>query len=107
MIVLFIVLLPHPEFHHDVGERHNYEGHGWLFGGKQIACPVILDSDSYDVWLDLWMKDVAAASELLGPCDARLIRCYPVNTRINYVANDDEECSRPAQLGEFQNRLFS
>jgi hypothetical protein len=25
--------------------------------------------------------------------DARLLRCYPVSTRINHVANDDEECS--------------
>jgi len=53
------------------------------------------------------MNNVAAASELLKPCDARLMRCYPISTRINRVANDDEECSWPAQLGEFQNRLFS
>ena len=26
--------------------------------------------------------------------DARLMRCYSVSTRINNVANDDEECSR-------------
>jgi hypothetical protein len=23
----FMTLLPHPEFHHDVGEHPNYEGH--------------------------------------------------------------------------------
>ena len=34
--------------------------------------PVILDPESYDLWLDPWMNDVAAASELLRPCgDAR------------------------------------
>jgi len=32
---------------------------------------------------------VAAASEL----------CYPVSTRINQLADDDEECSRPVDLG--------
>jgi len=47
------------------------------------------------------------ACELLKPCDARLMRCYPVSTRINYVANDDEECSKPVQVAEVQNRLFS
>ena len=26
------------------------------------------------------------------PYDARLMRCYPVSTRINHVANDDEAC---------------
>jgi len=36
---------------------------------------------------------VSAASELLKPYDARLMRRYPISTRINPVANDDEECS--------------
>jgi len=43
--------------------------------------PVILDPDAYDVWLDPGMTNVAAASELLNPYDARLMRCYPVSTR--------------------------
>jgi putative SOS response-associated peptidase YedK len=68
--------------------------------------PVILDSDSYDVWLDPGMTNVKAASELLKPYDARLMRCYPVSSRINSVANDDVECSRPAEIAETQNRLF-
>jgi putative SOS response-associated peptidase YedK len=53
------------------------------------------------------MTNVAAASELLKPCDARLMRCYPIGTRINYVANDDEECSAPVELTDVQDRLFS
>jgi putative SOS response-associated peptidase YedK len=52
------------------------------------------------------MRDVAAASDLLKPYDARLMRCYPISTRINRVANDDEECSRPVELAQIQNRLF-
>jgi putative SOS response-associated peptidase YedK len=69
--------------------------------------PVILDPDGYDLWLDPGMRDAAAASELLGPCEARLMRCYPVSTRINRVANDDEECSVPVELAQMQDRLFS
>lgn len=68
---------------------------------------MILRKEDYDVWLDPGIKNVAAISELLKPFDARLMRCYPVSTRINHVANDDEECSRPVQLAEVQNRLFS
>src|SRR6202047_2908820 len=49
--------------------------------------PVILDPDSYDLWLDPGMKDVSAASEMLKPYDARRVRGYPVSTRINHVAN--------------------
>jgi putative SOS response-associated peptidase YedK len=69
--------------------------------------PVILDPDSYDLWLDPGMRDVSVASELLNPYDAPLMRCYPVSTRINHVANDDPECSRPVALAETQNRLFA
>lgn len=69
--------------------------------------PVILDPDCYDLWLDPGMKDVSAASELLKPYDAQLMRCYPISTRINQVANDDEKCSAPVELAETQNRLFA
>jgi putative SOS response-associated peptidase YedK len=47
------------------------------------------------------------ASELLKPYDARLMRCYPISTRINRVANDDEECCRPIEHVQTQNSLFS
>ena len=68
--------------------------------------PVILDPDSYDLWLDPGMNDVSVASHLLKPFDAGLMRSYPVSTRINHVANDDEECSRPVEVAQIQNRLF-
>ena len=69
--------------------------------------PVILDPDSYNLWLDPGMQDVAAASDLLKPFDARLMRCYPISTRINHVANDDAECSTPVELAPtVQSSLF-
>jgi len=42
---------------------------------RDLHCPrpnasEFLDPDSYDLWLDPGMKDVAAASELLKPYDA-------------------------------------
>jgi putative SOS response-associated peptidase YedK len=67
--------------------------------------PVILDPDGYDLWLDPGMKDVSAISELLKPFEAGVMRCYPVGTRINHTANDDEECSKPVEL--VQDSLFS
>ena len=59
--------------------------------------PVILDPDCYDVWLDPGMQNVAGVCELLKPYDARIMRRYPVSTRINHVANDDGECSGPVE----------
>jgi putative SOS response-associated peptidase YedK len=68
--------------------------------------PVILHPDAYDLWLDPGMTNVAAASELLQPFEARLMRSFSVSTRINHVANDDEECSVPVELVQVQARLF-
>jgi putative SOS response-associated peptidase YedK len=68
--------------------------------------PVILHPDSYDLWLDPGMQNVGAVSELLNPYDPRQMRCYPVSTRINHVANDDEACSAHVELAETQGRLF-
>jgi len=69
--------------------------------------PVILDPDAYDLWLDPGMQNVAAICDLLKPYDARLMRSYPISTRINHVANDDEACARPVEVLEQQNPLFS
>jgi putative SOS response-associated peptidase YedK len=59
---------------------------------------VILDRESYDLWLDPGMQNVATISELLKPFDARLMSCYPVSSRVNHVVNDDEGCSTPVEL---------
>jgi putative SOS response-associated peptidase YedK len=68
--------------------------------------PAILDPDGYELWLDPGMTKVEAVCELLKPCDARQMGSYPVSTRINHVANDDEECSAPVDLADTQNQLF-
>jgi putative SOS response-associated peptidase YedK len=60
--------------------------------------PVILEPDKYDLWLDPGFTDVVAASELLKPYDARLMRCYPVSARVNNVANDDAGCAAPVDI---------
>ena len=68
--------------------------------------PVILDLDSYDLWLDPGMKDVGLVSELLKPCNAKIMRSYPVSTRVNQVINDDAACSAQVELVETQNQLL-
>jgi putative SOS response-associated peptidase YedK len=69
--------------------------------------PVILNPASYDLWLDPAIQDVAGVCELLKPFDPGLMRCYTVSTRINHVANDDEECSRAVEIAEDQPNLFN
>ena len=68
--------------------------------------PVILHPSSYDLWLDPGMNKLQVVSELLKPYDAANMRSYPVSHRVSSVANDDEECSRPVEMVQSQNRLF-
>jgi putative SOS response-associated peptidase YedK len=68
--------------------------------------PVILDPDSYDLWLDPGFNDVAAASEMLRPFDAAAMRAYPVSARVSSVTHDDAECSAPVEVAQEQARLF-
>jgi putative SOS response-associated peptidase YedK len=60
--------------------------------------PVILDLDSHDLWLDPGLRNVDFVSEPWKPFNARVMRSYPVSTRINHAVNDDEECSAPIEL---------
>ena len=69
--------------------------------------PVILYLDAYDLWLDPGMTNVDAACDLLKPYDARLMRNYPVSSRVGNVANDDAECCVPVEATKIQSALFS
>ena len=68
--------------------------------------PVILDRSDYDLWLDPGMTQVEELRRLLQPYDADLMRSYPVSSRVNQVANDDEACSTPIEVVEPQARLL-
>jgi len=52
------------------------------------------------------MTNAASASALLKPYDAHSMRCFPVSSRVNLVANDNEECAKRVQISELQHRLF-
>ena len=69
--------------------------------------PVILGKDDYGLWLDPEMTNIETLSDLLKPFDARSMRSYAVNSRVNQVQNDDPECSAPVALESApQGRLF-
>jgi putative SOS response-associated peptidase YedK len=62
--------------------------------------PVILMPEDYDLWLDPGMTDPAHVTDLLHPCGARLMRKFPVSTRVNSVKNDDPECAAEVSLSK-------
>ena len=83
----------------EIGHSAKVLHHGGL-------APVILDPEGYDLWLDPGMKDVAAASGLLKPCDARLMRCYPHQHSNQSRGQRRRERSAPVELAQIQNWLF-
>ena len=56
--------------------------------------------------VEVHRQSVSRWAELLNPYDARAMRSYPVSSRVNHVANDDEECSKPVEIAQIQSRLF-
>jgi putative SOS response-associated peptidase YedK len=60
--------------------------------------PVILRPEDYELWLDPGVTDPARVVDLLKPLDARLMKKYPVSTRVNNVKYDDAECAQEITL---------
>ncbi|MFC1694085.1 SOS response-associated peptidase [Candidatus Latescibacterota bacterium] len=54
--------------------------------------PVILPSDSYDIWLDPGNTKIESLEPLLKPYPPADMIIYPVGTYVNKPKNDDPEC---------------
>jgi putative SOS response-associated peptidase YedK len=78
-----------------------------LVGELYDRMPVIVPPDKYDVWLDPDVKDFEAIRDVLKPCDAKMMRRYPVSMKLNNSKNDDaESASRITLDAPTQARLF-
>src|SRR5438132_4484373 len=69
--------------------------------------PVIVTPDKYDVWLDPDVNDFNTIRDTLKPCDASLMRRYPVSRRLNNSKIDDAEAASPLTIDTpTQGQLF-
>ena len=68
--------------------------------------PAILRAEDFELWLDPGVTDAARVGDCLKPFDARLMRKYPVSTRVNRPANDDPECAREVPIVGIAPALF-
>ena len=68
--------------------------------------PVILKPEDYDLWLDPGMTNVARIADVLKPFDPRLMKKYPVSTRVNRAEHDDCECVKEVPIASTAPRLF-
>ena len=55
--------------------------------------PVILERNSYDIWLDPGLKRADDLLGLLKPYRSDTMRRYRVSSRVNHVKNEDPECA--------------
>jgi len=55
--------------------------------------PVILEPESYELWLDPGFKDLDTLTGMLKPFDPAQMKCYPVSSSVNSPANDDPACA--------------
>lgn len=68
--------------------------------------PAILKPEDYDLWLDPGMTNVALIADVLRPIDPRLMKKYPVSTRVNRADNDDQECANEVPIASTAPTLF-
>jgi putative SOS response-associated peptidase YedK len=59
--------------------------------------PVIIANDDYDLWLDPGVTDPAKVADLMKPFDSRLMRMYPVSSKVGRVKNDGPECAEESE----------
>src|SRR5215470_3353607 len=68
--------------------------------------PVILRPEEYDLWLDPGVTVPSRVTGCLQPFDARLMKKYPVSTRVNSPDNDDAACAQEISLPSAPQLLF-
>jgi putative SOS response-associated peptidase YedK len=57
--------------------------------------PVILDPNSYSLWLDPSFQKLEALQPLLRPYPAEQMAAYPVSQWVNNPRHDDPQCLTP------------
>ncbi len=57
--------------------------------------PVILDRESFDLWLDPAVDDRERLQQLLVPYDGSVMETVPVSRAVNSPANDGPDCMEP------------
>jgi hypothetical protein len=67
----------------------------------------IFDPERHDLWLDPRTTNPSVVSEFLKQVDARLMTCFPVDSRVIRTANDDAECAAPVEIVQPQGSPFS
>jgi putative SOS response-associated peptidase YedK len=60
--------------------------------------PAMLQEEDYDRWLDPGITDPERVADCLKPFDPKLMKRYPVSSRVNRTENDDQECAQEVPI---------
>jgi putative SOS response-associated peptidase YedK len=58
-----------------------------------LTTPAILNEEDYERWLDPGITDPKRVEDCLRSFDSKLMKKYPVSSRVNRPENDDETCA--------------
>lgn len=61
--------------------------------------PVILESESFNLWLDPEVTSIEKLSPLLHPAREGILTMYPVSTYVNKATNEGKQCIEPVEEG--------
>ncbi|MEX2212966.1 MAG: SOS response-associated peptidase [Phycisphaeraceae bacterium] len=60
--------------------------------------PVILEPRDFERWMDTTLQDVDAVTDLMKPCDGKVLATYPVSTYVGNARNEGEKCIERVDL---------
>jgi len=98
----------------NIGDKSVPTQHGfyWEFRKNPTVPYTVRDVNHPDLGILCECTSKTAANAMLhtyetdaAAADAQAA-AYPISTRINHAANDDEACSAPVEVAQIQNRLF-
>lgn len=77
-----------------------------LVAGIHDRMPAILKPDDYELWLDPGVTNAGLVVDALKPFDARLMKKWPVSSRVSRAENDDPECAQEVPIAGAIPTLF-
>jgi putative SOS response-associated peptidase YedK len=68
--------------------------------------PLLLNTNTRNVWLDYRIQDVATLSPILEAETGILLTMYPISKRVNTLSNNDAECLQEIASVALQQSIF-
>ncbi|PKN72718.1 MAG: DUF159 family protein [Candidatus Cloacimonetes bacterium HGW-Cloacimonetes-3] len=75
-------------------------------GAIHDRMPLLLSSQTRNVWLNPGIQDIATLSPILAPDFEVKLSMYPVSRKVNSIKNNDAECMQELENASQQTEIF-